>query len=994
MPLPTQLVDINLTGGMDSKTDAKLVLPSKLTRLENAQLAPNGTVTRRDGYEEVATGSVSPAGSLLGAPLFLALYGDELTLGTTQHLYSLSSLVETGSKRYWVDRGRLSCLTASRQLLLKDASGYHYGVTGLQVGGLGVYAWADKTNALTEVVRASVVDATTGEFLQYATSLYAPGTNFGSAPRVLYASGAFCLLYQEAGGALKLRTLSPATPGAWSAAVALVAAEAAFNACANGLGGLTVASHIGSDISVQRFTAAGASVYGPFTATIGSTNVLAVAESSNGALVFVAVSAGFYVLTTATNTWGTLQAWGLTAARAAFYNAGLASVGVVYEVEGSPASASYVQTASCATGGVSGAATLVRGCTLALQPFAAHGRTLLGVVRLTENTLYLVNAADGTVEARLLAGNASAPGDTAVKHSTTSTDKLVLPQASDVNGDGLTFSFPAWELNALNQSGERVAGACRLQVVDGNTQAVEVNGSLLISGARPSVYDGASVVEENFNWAPTILGAVAAGLGTGNLGAGLYSYTAGYEWYDGAGNLHRSALAPPVAFTATAGDTATLTVATLNATAKAATASPARGEVTIAVFRTEAGGSLYYRNPSTGGAVRSIPNNPAAASVTHVDNTADADIIGNPLLYTEGGVLEAQPLPACTTLAAHQKRCFAGGLTSPNETRYCRELVESEALAFSDGLYLRQGNQGGDVGGYGTLDDKLILFKATEAYALVGEGPNDTGGQNDFSLLQRISMDVGCSNPRSIVATPEGLMFQASGGKGIYLLGRDLQARYVGADVEAYNGQVVVDALLLASKNQVRFYCASGLVLVYDYNWRSAQGLGQWSVFTTGLPNLAAAALWGDRACFLSSSGHLFRETAGSYADAGGSPSTLLLETAWLKLQSLQGFQRVYSLYLLGTYRSAGTLTLSVGFDFADAYSYSQTVDLAALAGDTTRPVQLRHDLRQQKCKTVRFALSDSPVAPYGGFALTALTLEVGLKKGAGGGRPAGKVIP
>jgi len=47
-----------------------------------------------------------------------------------------------------------------------------------------------------------------------------------------------------------------------------------------------------------------------------------------------------------------------------------------------------------------------------------------------------------------------------------------------------------------------------------------------------------------------------------------------------------------------------------------------------------------------------------------------------------------------------------------------------------------------------------------------------------------IPTDTGTINPRSIVLTPMGIMYQSE--KGIYLLDRSLQVSYIGADVEAY----------------------------------------------------------------------------------------------------------------------------------------------------------------------------------------------------------------
>ena len=75
---------------------------------------------------------------------------------------------------------------------------------------------------------------------------------------------------------------------------------------------------------------------------------------------------------------------------------------------------------------------------------------------------------------------------------------------------------------------------------------------------------------------------------------------------------------------------------------------------------------------------------------------------------------------------------------------------------------------------------------------------------------------------------PEGLMFKSS--KGIYLLSRALELKYIGADVEAYNAFDVTSAQLIPTVYEVRFTLTNGVCLVHDYY------VDQWSVYT----NIAA----------------------------------------------------------------------------------------------------------------------------------------------------------
>lgn len=113
------------------------------------------------------------------------------------------------------------------------------------------------------------------------------------------------------------------------------------------------------------------------------------------------------------------------------------------------------------------------------------------------------------------------------------------------------------------------------------------------------------------------------------------------------------------------------------------------------------------------------------------------------------------------------------------------------------------------------MDEKLILFEDNRIFSLTGQGPTPTGDQNDFSEPSLVTSDAGCIDPRSIVLIPIGILFQSN--KGIYLLSRSLETKYIGAPVEAFNNQTITSAKLLQDQNQVRLLSSDGTTLVYDY---------------------------------------------------------------------------------------------------------------------------------------------------------------------------------
>jgi hypothetical protein len=79
----------------------------------------------------------------------------------------------------------------------------------------------------------------------------------------------------------------------------------------------------------------------------------------------------------------------------------------------------------------------------------------------------------------------------------------------------------------------------------------------------------------------------------------------------------------------------------------------------------------------------------------------------------------------------------------------------------------------GPIVALASMDDKLILFKGDRVFYILGDGPDDTGGNNDYTPPQRIASDCGCLDWRSVVSTHDGVYFMSAQGRK--LLTRDLQ---------------------------------------------------------------------------------------------------------------------------------------------------------------------------------------------------------------------------
>jgi len=99
------------------------------------------------------------------------------------------------------------------------------------------------------------------------------------------------------------------------------------------------------------------------------------------------------------------------------------------------------------------------------------------------------------------------------------------------------------------------------------------------------------------------------------------------------------------------------------------------------------------------------------------------------------------------------------------------------------------------------------------------------------------------------------------------------------------------------------------------------------------------------------------------------------LQTSWLQLASLQGFQRVYKMLVLGDYISPHTLTVRIAYDFG------ASVQTDTITGAI--PEQFRIFMARQKCQAVQILITDTPSTLDQGLSLSGLTFEIGVKSGA-----------
>lgn len=650
----------------------------------------------------------------------------------------------------------------------------------------------------------------------------------------------------------------------------------------------------------------------------------------------------------------------------------------------------YTDTNATSTGGsppaansfvgiTSAPAILVRSIGLASKPFYYLGRVhfLAAYQSALQSTYFLVSGA--AVVAKLAPGLGG--GLTA---------KSTLPEAP--NPSTGVYSTAYLQADQLSSSGGNVFS--QAGVMGGTfdfTQpqaAVELSDDLHLAGGILSMYDGAAVVEHGFHLYPENVSATPSGTG-GSILAGQYQYVVVWEWMDAQGLLHQSSPSPPVQVTTTGSTSSVaLTIPTLRLTAKA---SP----ISVVVYRTQANQGVLFRLTSISSP---LLNTTSADTVSYSDTAADTAIGGNAQLVmnplNQSAEVPNLAAPALQYAWRYRNRVAAIPAENPYQWIFSKAFVAGVPIEFNDQqLYQSVAQDGGPLKCGIEMDEKNILFSPSRIYYVVGDGPAPNGTGPDYgSSPQNIPTDVGCTNGRSLVLTPAGVMFQAANGKGIYLLSRGLTVEYIGAPVEPFNGLTVTAAKLAQDDRRVVFYTDGGVALVYDYF------VGKWIVYTN--EGAADAALYRGLLTFVRAGGTILQETPGVFTD-DGNPVLIGLTTSILSFAGIGGVQRVYRLIVRGDYRSAHLLQVSIAYDDDPATTQTETADAKALLGPgATADTVLggtenpgggafpAYDwvvkLRQQKCTSLQITISEAQVGPtYGeGFSLSGLTFWVGEKRG------------
>lgn len=987
MALMTQDISIPLASGIDTKTDPKLVQTPRLLNLENAVFTKIGSVQKRPGYDVLSTTITDD--TLITTGEGLARFDDELIQISGKTLYSY---IEANDE--WISRGPVNPVVVKREQVMRNS--YAQTLPNVAVNqGISVYAWKDSRGS----IRASVYDAETFTALQSDTEL----TSSGEAPRCVEVGDNIAVTWVETND-IKVAVLDTSNPESFGAAATM----------RNDLNGTdshyditswqnyaVFAYHDTSNTITVGYLLDTGVVGSPST---GLPSPVQVGEAANESITIVNdpddnlhkhyifwfhTSNGIRGMSlfqdlTVNIAMATVENYTTTAVKqitAAFESS--SSIRVFYEVSHAATNTNYyIKTNTFSTAGAAGTpAVLKRSVGLASKAFVQDSTVYVCAVHpSTLQASYFLLDGSGEIRGKMVAGNGGGLND-----------KAVLSQVSLLSSDiWLTGMLIKGNLRSEDGTIFSQTGVCQIELnftVEEIYQSAQLGENLHIVGSFLSIYDGISTVESGFHVYPEGVSTSPQTSG-GSMADGTYSYKVVYEWTDNRGQLHRSNPSAAVGAVVSGGSgsgSVDLTIPTLRLTQKT---SP-RAEVSLAVYRTVASGTIYYRVSSITSPTFNDPTVDAVTSFT--DTLADASITSNELLYTTGGVVENIAPPACSSIAAGKGRVFLTGLEDPYEAWYSKQYVQGEPVNFNDTFKFRVDQKGGEIVGSAIMDEKYIAFVSNGVYWISGDGPLDTGEQNTFTEPEFVPSNVGLSDTNSIVVFSGGLIFKAD--KGFHLLDRGMNVSYIGAPVEAYNSFEVTSANLIESVNEIRWTLRDGPTIVFNYFNQ------QWAVFTE--QEGQDAVIWDGRYCYLKDNGVIYKENPDMFRD-NADPFKMVIETAWIKVSSIQNFQRVKRVSFLGNFKSDHKLRIQMAYDYSDIYTEQVVWDAGSvIAGsyygsddpygeadviygtEEDNVYQLDVHMPRQKCQAVKFKIDDiDPQSTYDSYDLTHIQLTVGLKQG------------
>lgn len=507
----------------------------------------------------------------------------------------------------------------------------------------------------------------------------------------------------------------------------------------------------------------------------------------------------------------------------------------------------------------------------------------------------------------------------------------------------------------------------------------QIGRTLYIPGAEVLQYDGTRIVELGYHIYPYDFGLIDAG--GGSVGVGKYAYKLTWRYDNGQDELDRSTTATVGTVTVSGSSTSMPNAKPLFVTHKTAVA-PA-----VEVWRTAVAPNVdspFYLASSKDPTATANPNRYLANDTTLATLPTFNDFFADSTLTTKetnpenGGLLETIAPPPAKIIIATDTRLFLAGVAGqPDSVWYSKQRVDGSVAEFNDALVIPVPRPGGDITALAFTNETLTVFRQTAVYVLPGDGFNNLGQGANYGPARTISLDVGAVSQESVALTPRGTLFKSS--KGWYLLTPSWTLQYVGASVNAFDGDTVHAVTVVESQHHVRILTGSRM-LIWDYlsNPYGTELIGQWGEWTVS--DGIHAVMWQGRHVYLTATGPKIQSLTHTGVTFG-----IDAETSWIKPLpgplAQQGNTKVRWFSFLGEWRSNFLARIRVARDYQyDASGDPAYYDDVVWTPDTAivgNALQVLHTPSQQSCEAIKVRFTAVTDAARATLLTTALSPQV-----------------
>lgn len=981
MALSIGTIALPVASGIDTRSDEKVVPPTKFLDLQNVTFDRLGALKKRNGYRALSM-AIQDSSDVLADARGMATRDDEILVFTDKRAYSYRPSADA-----WSDTGEVAATTATTLPIARTGS-YQTQPDVAERSGVRVAAWEDSRGG----VWCQVSEASTGHAIQAQVQL--DSSTFARNPRCTWSGNTLLVIWtREDVGRLMIATVSTSQPSVAPSVAILVndldGANPYFDAenAPNGPAGIfgsrpaLIAWARTTGITVAYVSAGGMLASGldglpsPFQYADGATDGIAVTYDGvtrHVAVVWIdgggtTLRARFIdasALNVTTRMVSALGSGGVTYTKitAAFGGAGADGNPQLYwaaEIAASRTDLSRIDSGAAVltTTALDALSTRLRGHGLVsrawhdgatLDGSAADGDAYVMIAHTVRFFPYVaalrlsdtsgISTPGNTIVARLMPGE-SAGANLRTTGAGTRAWTRSLPSVAPINlGDANIFTREhaaplPYRIQLSSQNGDQFSEqGIKLATLNmrPSYQTAQLGRSLYLASAAPMHYDGAAWHEADFHCAPdfgydltgnpvNLSTTVAVGT-AGAIPNGTYLYAYWYEVVDVQGELHRGPVSVKILATMTGGPRKfNITLPTCRLTNFT--------NVRICVARSTQGAT---------GTDSSIPlfkvtSNDVTVTTgdnRYVTNDPNVDTVSFVDNLTDAQLQLREPLYTNGGILSNAPAPWGGGIIATGKGRlFWTDSTDPHMIRFSqqraDDTALEApvdlSLRKDEFGGAITAIAVMddAVFPFTSTAAFVFGGPGPLADPS-------VSPDANAFTPVDLVTTDVGCVEVSS--VGVTPIGIAFKSAK-GIMLLARDRTIVNigdDVQGFDSQNVVRTTLrstAQRVMFLTDAGrtlmWDYHQNA--WSTFTNheGLDAVEIDGIY----YYLRTNSVVYAETPGVFRD-NDEHVAIHIETAWIHFASqLQGWQRILYAYFLGTFLSPHTLSVRFRIDYNSTYS-------------------------------------------------------------------------